>query len=1787
MSATQQRAAVRETIRARAQAAVRNYLSQEPGGVNFAASLTSAIEHVQREYKDRFLYELVQNAYDAHRGGVAGEIVVLLDATEEEAGVLYVANGGEAFTDSNFEAITDFARSDKRPDESIGNKGVGFKSVLQVCDLPEVYSARVRGRAGATDFDGYCFSFAATADYLELAGGDTGLAADLERDVARYFLPIALTEQPATVRAFAAAGLATVIRLPLRDEAALRVARERLEWMRTSQAPVHLFLERLSSLRIEVRERDAEPACVTLRREGTPIKSGHSSPDQRYERADLGTDGEWFIAWRRADADLLRAAIAESVAAKELDPAWEEWDEDAWVAVAVRLDGAPVAGRMYTYLPMEREAGAPFHGHLHAPFSTKLARTTVSPKVPLNRTLLDVAAEAAAAAALAFPNDPQRLTEPALVDLVAWDVAHRDRITRAFDSRGVQLRSAELVPIDPLPDGRSRCGFDRVYRWLPANMPVINAPRLVKDAGAHIASESLGAERIARADTFSREFFFRGLDPAPKALGIWMEALALSLAASRAGLRTWDGFYADLATVMRDYPGALRGRRVLLGMDDEVHAIPDADAGTTVGPLVFFSPARERTEGEDEVERDVDIDPPAVLAKRLVLMHDGLRWSRREGNTRRHTEARSFLQRNRLVREWRVGDLLEHIGRALGQSSGRRLAAASLTYAYRLFVASTSVRTDALRAAGLRVPTADGRWRLAREAYFSEGWGTELGGSLQQLTRRAAGASDALDTVAAQLLAAPSEWPVSPDNRACWVRFLVAAGVRDGLWPAVRQLQRDPVGDEVVPGVLARRLGLDELTAGWWRAAVSERVGWRAAYPQTAYKSEEPVTVIPGQGDLDHLPSAARSLWAELVIVGLEHWPDSALTVTWIRSHPRHRRSPDARAWPSPIAAFLARAAWFPIVVPADRREDRFSQLRTAWHYPDDVREDPPTFSPLASPSARRRLRGRGRAEARLRNLGLGVWTDPAHAVRLLAHLAELLESGELRSAAVPQFRRVYRQAWHLASERPLDEVAEALSQLPIVVSLRGTLAIAGPDETVYVAGRGRSFASSLLDAAGLGVLQVDDRDLQSVLDRLDARPVEDAAATRIEVEVDGGPFDSSASEPLVRPDRRWLETLVALVLEARTHPFDRSGDRRRREVLQRLREARVASVHDFDVLIDGISVGLPASLRGVIPLSDGGAPVLVVARDQPQDTLSLHDLASMCPGVCELLGIADYTPTIQLALERLALYGRLGVVGPSDADLAAATDVDERHVREVRSDVAAGTSQIVETLAPVVAYFAGPVLAAELIDRRDDMSSEADVIEFLSAHGDAFDRPLQELVGACAEGLPLSGVRERLGLDYGHFNAALSSLAPRYEPVHNEMGHKQALENYKARHRDELVAAVRRRFLRAFAEGRDLSAYVEARTLAPLRPDPVWLDAYLVPPEEVLHDHAQQWLNDLGDTPDTAAPTLEPLEEVRVANRSVLAPLAARAAELIPVWCEAHDVRVPDVWRASASERSLWDAALTAGTVDFVCLSADQLLALVQTLGHWPSGMPLSVEPHVLKVDPTQADSAAEKRRREREERARRQRIVVVDGTEFSADDVDLEALVAHIQANPGELVLGATRRTTQLAHLPEKRPGGGGGGERNTRAHRRREEASPAQRIAIGLVGEVAAYAWLEVNYPDVFSPECWISSYRELAGYPAGDDDAGYDFRIALKTRTLFFEVKATPGSDTRFQLSENELGVARDCTGRTDLDYRILFVPQVLDSSYRTLYVLPNPMDPVRRHLYRFPGAGLTCHFKWLD
>ncbi|MFD0346025.1 ATP-binding protein [Kitasatospora aburaviensis] len=178
--------------------------------------LKAVIEEVLApEYKGRVIVELLQNAHDAHpaKAGV-GRVEILLDETEGEHGVLYVANSGREVTRERFDALRRVAASPKRPDEGIGHKGVGFKSVRQP-EAPEVYSV---SRPGAKTFDGYGFRFARPSDFdrlaAEAAPDDPSAADKLRENLSALMLPVPVDEVPEPVRQLCRRGIVTVVRLP-------------------------------------------------------------------------------------------------------------------------------------------------------------------------------------------------------------------------------------------------------------------------------------------------------------------------------------------------------------------------------------------------------------------------------------------------------------------------------------------------------------------------------------------------------------------------------------------------------------------------------------------------------------------------------------------------------------------------------------------------------------------------------------------------------------------------------------------------------------------------------------------------------------------------------------------------------------------------------------------------------------------------------------------------------------------------------------------------------------------------------------------------------------------------------------------------------------------------------------------------------------------------------------------------------------------------------------------------------------------------------------------------------------------------------------------------------------------------------------------------------------------------------------------------------------------------------------------------------------------------------------
>lgn len=105
---------------------------------------------VAHDYRGRRVYELLQNADDALVGVTTTGDRALFRLTDNE---LWVANTGRAFTEADVRGLCGLGASSKAQSDgpkraSIGHKGLGFKSVLEITAAAEAYSETVSFRLG-------------------------------------------------------------------------------------------------------------------------------------------------------------------------------------------------------------------------------------------------------------------------------------------------------------------------------------------------------------------------------------------------------------------------------------------------------------------------------------------------------------------------------------------------------------------------------------------------------------------------------------------------------------------------------------------------------------------------------------------------------------------------------------------------------------------------------------------------------------------------------------------------------------------------------------------------------------------------------------------------------------------------------------------------------------------------------------------------------------------------------------------------------------------------------------------------------------------------------------------------------------------------------------------------------------------------------------------------------------------------------------------------------------------------------------------------------------------------------------------------------------------------------------------------------------------------------------------------------------------------------------------------------------------------------------------------------
>ncbi|MET9802500.1 DUF3883 domain-containing protein [Streptomyces sp. NPDC006368] len=1777
-----------------------------------AVSYTSA-----REYAGRSLFELLQNGYDAHpRDRGDGRVHVLLDEAEGEWGTLYVANGGTPFTWHNVKQICELAQSSKEVGEGIGNKGVGFRSILLISDAPEIYSADPDRPPGA-ELDGYCFRFAQRADVEEFLAGE-----DNAHEVAAMYpplqAPLPLDDVPATCRQLAAQGYVTVVRLPLLSEAARAEVRLRMRELAGAKVPVMLFLDRLADLTLERRAAGGETGEA---KESDDLRETHerhelTRSEERFAVAqddaghglpvscatvDLGPSGTFLVARSTVEKERLNSTLAEAVGSGLLDDTWQEWKRSAVVEVALPLPAPrrPLHGQIYTFLPMGEDQAAPFPGHANAPFFTKFDRTGIPSDNPLNVLLLDAVAETCLAAAAALRASPEPSMRQLAVDLVSWE-NKRDSVGRfraaALRVHGNELADVPLVPVlaaDGAPPEAGWAPPQGAALWPDLDLTVLTAHR-AHEAGIVVADPGIGGDRLKRLATLCRALACPW-EPTPELLADHVERIVGSLPPLRSGEfpEQWSALYEDLAALFEDDGHVLQGRQLLLAEDctlrhtnrppDRVGAATRTRAqgkptGQGARREAFFQPVRT------EANRAEGPTVPSLLGRRLFCLHPGLVWQDR-GERTRGRSARVFLEEEGLVRPYDTKGLLEHARQQLSTSTDLRLRLRTLRFVFRLWQPRRSLDGTEVSSLGLYVPSADGRMIRASSAVFGRGWGRgSVGEDLVAVVAAGQDVSKSLKAIAGRLIAAPEEFAKGGATTAEeWRAFLREAGVADGLVPvrspdAVSWVDQ---GRELTARHLVRMAKVPAEVQEQWEPYIRN---WsRAYYPRTPYRGT-PAWRLPGQDIVGRLGQEARLAYARLVLHGLADWNDTRFTSVWTSAG--SQSSPDTERVPTPLDAFVREQPWLP--VRGRDRAVRFVRPADAWHCPPGLEEEP-SYAPTVDHRLRHLLE-RGKAGDRLREMGLPTWDDPRDSDRAIAALGRLAAEGALGAEDRPAAQRANERAWRHLVRQPhpslpegaslLAESGDRLIGVPLS-DLDGGESDGDSDaETVlYVSGERDGLTALLVRETGRPLLTLPGvsaaaAELLADDHTATVRHTDDLMFT---VTVDGARVDPAAmGEPLVQ-QLPWL-TLAVGVLSDHLARGPRASEAELSELTSLVRSVRLYRYRSWDIELDGRPVTLPGRLAGVLPLPDPKYPLVLAPIGEPGWT----ETTRIVVAVAELLGRREFGGRLRLAAHQLASR-HADLRDPGHEELADALEVTVHQVEETSRRIDGAIGVVLERCRPFLFHLLGSEAANSLL-----LPPPGDTREFqahLEEHAAEFPVPVSEFIARARAARGTDELRRDLGIGFAELNDTLRAMGPPLEPVSHADEHEEALRTYLDLRKKDLLNRLRWAVLEDFDARRPMPDWPSVRALDWITAPEGW--AYTVDTADAgsLETHVEEQLALRLGRPVPLPGSGERLpapDQVRGANLRTITGLAADLAVLV----RAAGHPLPAALTGAEPAEEVTARLEAAGALDFRPLSPTDIVGWLAALGQWPDGMAVATDPgrHGLsEADLDRVRNAAEHERRERE---RKRRSISVGGRDFDVYSGDYTALTRELDrvlqsgSAPGITAAGALRftdprpqtgRTQATGRTRGWRYGGGTDSGLTT-----------AQREAIGYVGEWYAYQFLCARYPDRMDESGWVSSNRRKA-FPgtSGDDGLGFDFRVGSGSRPYLYEVKATGGEGGRFELGESEVRAARQHSGNDR--WRLLVVTHALTPHKVAIHMLPNPYGKRGRGRYREEGGALRFSY----
>jgi len=1831
-------------------AKIRTFLYAVAEGTADYRSLHNLTEQVEHQYHGRFVIELIQNAHDAlgNSGApVEQRRISFTFSGEGQFGALYVANDGQPFSASNYKSISQLGQSDKDPQTSIGNKGIGFRSVLEITDSPSVYSRQDEGGSG---FDGFCFEFSGQirekilVPALELFGGNDhpksplGEGSIIEWDAALlqkfrdrvaasaaekgispeewltkeieylspYLLPTPLgsSEKPNGVEKLEAEGYSSVLHFPLKDEAAAELVKQKLAEI---DAGSLLFLDNIGILSIDI-----EGNVQTFRRTAQKMADHRHSGRSVVIHNEQTSAESQYLSWSN-NLEMSEAPTVVQAALASLPGRWPEL-ESARVTIAAQVGADPEEGQLSIFLPTHLKTGCA--AHISAPFFADMSRTHIdfgpegaekpSKDAIFNRHLLTQAAELALSVVRHELAGKGEKEAQLIVDLLApfsKDEAARQRWWNLLAKR-VEAAGLDFVaePWFLASDG-----------WTGLNLTSI----LPKTTDHHVITEAQ-LRQHATFDVFpasmnSRVDLLKGLfsgfdiqsEPLPEALADSCEAIATSLLSDSE--TSWDGFWSDMSKLFNDDLSPLAGRKIVLGSDEQLHA------GGTEGTVIFFAPRRGAAEA-DTAESDIR-DIPESLRKYVAFVSDKLGTHKEENNRLGLTKLHRQLFTASLVREFRRETILTEVLLRNVPALPLPLNAPEvgicrdiLSFGMRMIGTSRSASGALLKELQKLPVPCNGGWFQMDQASFGKDWhGTN--GSLTHAYLSKCKAPDT-DLLLERLLLSPTapEWEGRGYDH---LQILRDGQVFDGL----DLIEIRPNGWKSAADSWGWRVGLPHRAPPWmdqedwdvYRSFCEENRN--AKYQSNTFQVQE-LNVIPGIARYRHLDVEARKAFMQVVLKSLSVWAEKYDFYKGVIAK-RTGGYANEVILPSPTAFWLHTNLWLYIT---DGEVEAWSRPSERWHIPVAYLSNGRSWHyshlfPLSIEIAHDVDHNPELAKA-LEFVGLNLFRpdnqDANNGLVLLDALRAALEGGRVPHRDV--FLGQVRSAWH--SFEPNDETVVPNGFLVQTTGSDLHVVQAEDDTVIYIPDSTKS--ATALRQFGLPVLAMEPATAKRLAPWLVEKfPNKMKRASTLEPRpsVDGQKWEGVAEGKFV--DLPAFECVAPLVLTVIASYGPSAQGTATSAFQERVEELRTAGYRFGTRIETGLFDGdkLVSRTDTVQALWLPSEKVLLITPEcQQQPALLSEALVAM-------LDRDDLELAFQMVLDKAG-------ADPQPEDIVAGleairlSDADYHAVREQwRGDL----TLLAERLQVLALAINGGANVMGLTIAETEEVLIAAVSELLPVEMEP--SAVVATARAAADWRSLAtAIRGQFGLslELAEWNRALLQIG--LATVVNAgadsefAGHMAQSEKIirallvHATRRDGTVGA----FVDRIHDWKNLRCPSELKSavwsigfnLALSSGMPALAGWKLTADEQAALSSAND-VAELSNLLEAAGvDTKFDPSQAELENVQLLRTTWQRFNTLGLIWALSTKTASPERWsdHAAALEhlQAQHDVHLRKWSFDDVW---SLLKAIKPYPGHELFWQQLEQATDAtdlqarLKISDAEIEEAGKKLSEHREAARRKNRLVDVCGGEFDNHEDALVELWSHINSKIPETAINAEfslDRTNSLESLSgKKRDRNRSSASSGNRSPRQFQ--SKAMETLVGLTGEIHAFRALQSAYgKEVVSASNWISGSSAKV-FPSNtcDDGAGYDITVSLPKKTYFIEVKSSSGEDESFKLGSSEIrfamaqAAARQKAKRAkrahNETYLIMRVLNAL-SDKPEFQMLPNPYDQQYQALFVMEEADARVRYR---